>query len=130
MRIPRQRIDAFVDGLDSDIEQLDEHMIHEQVSEGAYNTETVGSIIDRISVLALKVYHWHELLRQGKVKFQVKFLVAADQFKFLTSQLGYLLVDMRLGKRQMRLFRQLKMYNDPELNPRMNVNGRDQAGQA
>jgi len=110
------------------IEQLDEYLINEQLGGGIYNTETLGSIIDRISILALKVYHWNELLEQGKKeKFRSKYLVAVDQHAFLVNELASLLADIRQGKRQMRLFRQLKMYNNLETNPKMQANGQSQA---
>lgn len=99
------------------IEKIDEYMFSEQSATGQYNTETCGSVIDRISILALKVYHWNELVVGGKKKFGPKLIVANDQYDFLVDELDSFIRGMQAGQRRMRLFRQLKMYNNAETNP-------------
>ncbi len=102
------------------IEELDEYFMDKQAGTGTYNTETVGSIIDRLSVLALKAYHWNELVNNGKRHYIDKYITARYQFLFLCDELCLLLDDMLCGKRQVRIFKQLKMYNNADTNPKMN----------
>lgn len=98
------------------IENIDEVIEEQQTDTGEYNSETVGSIIDRTSVLALKAYHWQELINQGMIKFLPKLEIAHQQFSFLCDRLDALLSEIRNGKKRIRTFRQLKMYNNPETN--------------
>lgn len=115
----KPQIDKYNQLRNDFIEKIDEYLISEQTDTGSYTIETLGSIIDRISIMALKVYHWSELVAAGNKKYAIKLAIAHDQYLFLTTGLADLLLDMRLGRRRMRLFRQLKMYNDPNTNQHM-----------
>lgn len=87
------------------------------------NTESIGWAIDRLSILALKIYHIQiELLRTEVSK---EHLITCEKRKhILLSQKNdlqlavcQLLEDIASGRKIMRVYRQLKMYNDPALNP-------------
>lgn len=87
------------------------------------NSETPGSIIDRLSINALKIFHMKEesirassseALRERACK---KHGILEIQRKDLVASFYELLDDISSGKRYFRLYKQMKMYNDPTLNP-------------
>ena len=96
-----------------DVVVVDSQPVH---SIGQYNSETVGSIIDRISVTELKVYHTGLLVTDGKTALNDRLQLLINQRAFLTDCLGTLTDEMAIGKRRIMLFKQLKMYNDPTTN--------------
>lgn len=98
------------------IEKIDEVAVAWQHGAGAANTETVGSLVDRLSVLALKKYHTAKFVDDGVAKLADRLPVLRDQYQFLLDGLGSLLLDLSTGNRHIRQFRQLKMYNDPLTN--------------
>ena len=91
--------------------------------EAPLNSESPGLMIDRLSILALKIYHTaeevdrtdapsrHAELNRGRLD------ILKEQRGDLANCLGALWTDVIAGKRRFKLYRQLKMYNDPELNP-------------
>jgi hypothetical protein len=85
------------------------------------NTETPTWAIDRLSILALKVYHFQIEAHRGddahRAKCQAKLDTLLTQRADLTLAIDQLLDDLAAGRRQMKLYRQMKMYNDPSLNP-------------
>ena len=87
------------------------------------HSETPGLVIDRLSILALKSFHTQEEIdRQGiredqRARNRERFAVLAEQLSDLTGCLGALWADVLAGQRRFKLYRQLKMYNDPTLNP-------------
>lgn len=87
------------------------------------NTETPGSAIDRLSILALRIYHLREQLERTDVdrehicSVQDKISTCRRQHEDLSTSLGQLLADLWAGRKRHRTYRQLKMYNDPALNP-------------
>jgi hypothetical protein len=104
------------------IEQIDDVIVPQQSHmwldpNGHFVTETPGSVIDRLSINTLKVYHWNEL-RLSNDKFTSKYHTAVRQQCFLTHALNLLLNDMASGTRQAMQYKQLKMYNNSETNPR------------
>lgn len=114
------------------IEQIDEAMLawFEQngipiAVDSAINSETPGNIIDRCSIMALKIYHMKEQTLRTDVSAD-HILNSAEKVKTLESQridlfsaLYQLIQDVRDGVRQFKTYRQFKMYNDPALNPRI-----------
>ena len=91
---------------------------------GAYiNTETPAWAIDRLSILALKIYHMRvETVREGateahKEQCNKKLQTLLEQRKDLSGSIDRLLKDIGSGKKFMKLYKQMKMYNDPTLNP-------------
>jgi hypothetical protein len=87
------------------------------------NTETLGSTIDRLSILALRIYHLAEQLeRQGTTHehregVSRKLAIALAQHDDLTHSAQQLADDLFAGRKRHKTYRQLKMYNDPALNP-------------
>ena len=85
------------------------------------NSESPGLIIDRLSILALKVFHTAEQLHRSTPEHQQRnhsrLLVLNEQRADLASCLDALWSDVLAGRRRFKLYRQLKMYNDPTLNP-------------
>jgi Protein of unknown function (DUF4254) len=85
------------------------------------NSESPGLIIDRLSILALKVFHTEEQLHRSTPEHQhrnqSRLLVLNEQRTDLAACLDALWSDVLAGRRRFKLYRQLKMYNDPTLNP-------------
>ncbi len=87
------------------------------------NTESPAWAIDRLSILALKIYHMQqEVDRPGAAAEHVaqcrqKLAVLNEQQKDLSTAIDTLLDDIENGKRYMKVYKQMKMYNDPALNP-------------
>lgn len=87
------------------------------------NTETPAWAIDRLSILALKIFHFDiEVNRLGVSeehhnKCLQKYNTLMTQKNDLTLAIDELLDDLSNGRRLMKLYRQMKMYNDPSLNP-------------
>lgn len=87
------------------------------------NTETPGSVFDRLSILALRIFHLREQLEREDVdqthfkKVEQKIAVCLMQQDDLEASLQDLLNDIFAGRKRHRTYRQLKMYNDPTLNP-------------
>jgi len=85
------------------------------------HSESPGLIIDRLSILALKIFHTHEQLHRSTPEHQrrnqTRLLVLNEQRTDLATCLDVLWSDVLAGRRRFKLYRQLKMYNDPTLNP-------------
>ncbi len=85
------------------------------------NSESPGLIIDRLSILALKIFHTEEQLYRStpehRDRNQSRLLVLKEQRTDLAACLDALWTDVLAGRRRFKLYRQLKMYNDPTLNP-------------
>jgi len=87
------------------------------------NTESPAWAIDRLSILALKIYHMNEEANresasdQHKLNCQNKLDVLLEQRQDLTLAIDDLLNDISEGKKYMKVYKQMKMYNDDELNP-------------
>lgn len=92
-------------------------------SDATINTESPAWAVDRLSILALKIYHMkEETLREDasashKEVCQKKLDVLLEQKKDLCLALNQLLQDISEGKKYMKVYKQMKMYNDQELNP-------------
>ena len=79
--------------------------------------------IDRLSILALKIYHMKEQVdrpeasAEHKAKCQAKLNVLLEQQVDLGTAINQLLDDIAAGRKYMKVYRQMKMYNDPSTNP-------------
>lgn len=87
------------------------------------NTESPAWAVDRFSILALKIYHMQEQVsrkdvsEEHKMQCQKKLDILLEQKKDLSTAIDQLLDDISEGKKYMKVYKQMKMYNDPELNP-------------
>lgn len=87
------------------------------------NTETPGSVFDRLSILSLRIFHMEEQLQRDDVdqahfdSVNQKIAICRLQQDELSNSLQELLDDIFAGRKRHRTYRQLKMYNDPSLNP-------------
>ena len=87
------------------------------------NTETPAWAVDRLSILALKIYHMQaeatrpDATAEHREKCQHKLNVLLEQRTDLSGAIDTLLDDLAAGRKRMKLYRQMKMYNDPSLNP-------------
>jgi len=87
------------------------------------HSETPGMMIDRLSILALKRFHTEEETRRASAKpahhqrNRERLAILDAQRSDLASCLDELWLDIQNGRRRFKLYRQLKMYNDPALNP-------------
>ena len=121
-RLNQQRND-HIEKLDDDlIGQLAEERITPQ-AKAPINSETPGSVIDRLSIMALRMYHMREQTARDDVdeahreKARTKLAVCQEQYKDLSNSLAELLTDIFAGRKRLKVYRQFKMYNDPTLNP-------------
>ncbi len=87
------------------------------------NTESPAWAIDRLSILALKIWHMQEQTERTDAdqthiqKCQAKLDVLKEQQKDLSTAIDQLLEDIQEGRKYMKVYRQMKMYNDPATNP-------------
>ena len=134
----KRAIDVLNQRRNDMIEQMDQYLLDElqkknfmYTSETEMNSETPGSIIDRLSINALKIYHMEEEIQRLDVtdehrkKCSGKFSVLQDQRNDLKKSLETLLADLSSGKKQLKVYQQMKMYNDEKLNPVLYQKGKN-----
>ena len=124
----KRRIDRSNQERTDLVEMIDSYFLQKfanvEIKAGAtINTESPAWAIDRLSILQLKIYHMRiEANREDSPEEQrnrcaEKLAVLLEQEKDLTSAIDMLLADMEAGKKYMKVYKQMKMYNDPSLNP-------------
>jgi hypothetical protein len=107
------------------VEKMDLWLIErlEQDTEAPLHSETPGLMIDRLSILALKIYHTHEEANRASAteghrsRNVARLVLLEEQRDDLAGCLDALWAAVLEGTRRFKLYRQMKMYNDPELNP-------------
>nr|WP_298997626.1 DUF4254 domain-containing protein [uncultured Allomuricauda sp.] len=124
----KRKIDASNQDRTDLVEYIDSYFLKkyqsvEVLSNATINTESPAWAIDRLSILALKIYHMQEEVNRTDAspehveKCASKFDVLLEQRKDLSSAIDQLLADIEAGKKYMKVYKQMKMYNDDELNP-------------
>ncbi|MCI5450938.1 DUF4254 domain-containing protein [bacterium] len=109
-----EQIDSYFYTMYSDTQPTDSATI---------NTESPAWAVDRLSILALKIYHMQEQVRrtdatdEHKAKCQAKLDILLQQRADLSLAIDQLLDDFANGRKYMKVYKQMKMYNDPSTNP-------------
>ncbi|WP_306012713.1 MULTISPECIES: DUF4254 domain-containing protein [unclassified Allomuricauda] len=124
----KRKIDASNQDRTDLVEYIDSYFLNKyqsvQVKDNAtINTESPAWAIDRLSILALKIYHMQEEVNRTDAsaehtqKCSEKLAVLLEQRKDLSTAIDQLLADIEAGNKYMKVYKQMKMYNDEELNP-------------
>ncbi len=124
----KRRIDRSNQVRTDMVEQIDDYFLAlyggvDALPGATLNTESPAWAIDRLSILILKIYHMQEeALRvdattEHRAKCATKLQVLLEQQTDLSTSIDELLAEISDGKKQMKVYRQMKMYNDPSLNP-------------
>lgn len=102
---------------------LDKYKDVQTAQDATLNSETVAWAIDRLSILALKIYHMSveatrtESSEEQRRACSLKLDTLLEQHEDLTGSINALLDDIASGKKFIKTYKQMKMYNDPSLNP-------------
>lgn len=124
----KRRIDRSNQERTDMVEEIDEQLRHKYADvailpDATINTETPAWAIDRLSILALKLYHMNaEVAREDadeahKNRCRAKLDVLKQQRIDLSSAIDSLLDDIAAGRKYMKVYKQMKMYNDKDTNP-------------
>jgi len=122
-RIDRSNQDRtdLVEEIDAYFRQLYSHV--KPLDDARLNTESPAWAVDRLSILALKIYHMKEqterpeATKEHRQRCQQKLEVLLEQQVDLSTAIDQLLEDIAQGRKYMKVYRQMKMYNDPATNP-------------
>jgi Protein of unknown function (DUF4254) len=124
----KHNIDALNQTRNDLVEAIDRALLEaagQQNPAAPLHSETPGLIIDRLSILALKIYHTAEEAHRTSAsqahhqKNSSRLALLQEQRADLAACLDVLWAEVLSRKRRFKLYRQMKMYNDPELNPMM-----------
>ncbi|MEH6408517.1 MAG: DUF4254 domain-containing protein [Leeuwenhoekiella sp.] len=124
----KRRIDASNQDRTDMVEYIDSYFLDkykevEPNDEASINTESPAWAIDRLSILALKIYHMQEEVSRTdaspahKEACQNKLNILLEQRADLSTAIDMLITDIENGDKYMKVYKQMKMYNDDELNP-------------
>ena len=124
----KRKIDASNQHRTDLVENLDAFFLNqykdvEVLKEAQINTESPAWAFDRLSILALKIYHMQEEASRAEASedhrqaCQKKLEVLLEQRTDLMSAIEQLLEDFKSGRKYMKVYKQMKMYNDDDLNP-------------
>lgn len=124
----KRRIDRSNQDRTDLVEQIDSYFRQQYANvkvlpDARINTESPAWAIDRLSILALKIYHMREQAEredapaEHREKCKAKLNVLLEQQIDLGAAIDQLLEDIEAGRKYMKVYRQMKMYNDPSTNP-------------
>ncbi|MFC6101843.1 DUF4254 domain-containing protein [Olivibacter domesticus] len=124
----KRRIDQSNQERTDTVEYIDSYYLDKfkdvgPLPDATINTESPAWAIDRLSILALKIYHMQlEATRlsaspEHRSQCNAKLQVLLEQRADLSGSIDQLLDDISSGKKYMKVYKQMKMYNDPSLNP-------------
>ena len=124
----KRRIDRSNQDRTDMVEELDSYFLQkyagvEVLPEAVINTESPAWAIDRLSILALKIWHMQEQASRAdadeehRARCRGRLDVLLEQRADLSQAIDTLLDDIAAGRRCMKVYRQMKMYNDPTTNP-------------
>ena len=124
----KRQIDASNQDRTDMVEYIDSYFLEKYKDasvkvDATINTESPAWGVDRLSILALKVYHMNEEATRNdasvehKTACQTKLDILLEQRVDLSTAIDTLLSDIEKGDKYMKVYKQMKMYNDDELNP-------------
>ncbi len=131
----KRRIDESNQYRTDTVEYIDSYFLQkyqtiETLPSAKINTESPAWAIDRLSILALKIYHMEqETLRSDASEAHIsacqqKLNILLEQRTDLSQSIDELLTAIESGEKYMKVYKQMKMYNDPELNPVLYTSGK------
>lgn len=125
----KREIDGFNQQRNNRMEAMDawlyEHLKPSNCADCSVHSETPGMIIDRLSILSLKVFHMElqtqrqEVTAEHRQQCLYKLAILREQQQQLQHCLIELFGEVQRGRRRFRVYHQFKMYNDPSLNPQL-----------
>lgn len=124
----KRRIDKQNQVRTDTVEYIDSYYLQKfanvvPLADARINSESPAWAIDRLSILALKVYHMQQETIRPDVSVahiqacQAKLATLLEQRQDLSQSIDELLKDIATGRKYMKVYKQMKMYNDPSLNP-------------
>ena len=124
----KRRIDKSNQDRTDLVEMIDSYFLDtyknvEVLPDATINTESPAWAIDRLSILALKIYHMRQeaerpdATAEHRDKCAAKLAVLLEQQRDLSSAINQLLADIAAGRKYMKVYKQMKMYNDTDTNP-------------
>ena len=124
----KRRIDASNQERTDTVEYIDAYYfnLYKDVPakpDAKINTESLAWALDRLSILALKIYHMKleanraEATEQHRKDCQLKLQILEHQQQDLSQSIDELMDDIQKGEKRIKVYKQMKMYNDPDLNP-------------
>ncbi len=124
----KRRIDASNQVRTDMVEYIDSYFLEQyetiqRSADATLNTESPAWAVDRLSILALKIYHMKaeaeraDATEEHRVACASKLTVLTEQRKDLSGAIDQLINDIVGGRKYMKVYKQMKMYNDPGLNP-------------
>jgi len=102
---------------------LDKYKGVKALPDASINTESPAWAVDRLSILALKIYHMRKEVERTdtdaahRQQCEAKLNILLEQRKDLSAAIDQLIEDIEAGRKYMKVYKQMKMYNDPALNP-------------
>lgn len=124
----KRRIDRSNQERTDLVEQIDSYFREEYKNvpikeDATINTESPAWAIDRLSILVLKIYHMRQETEridatpEHRQQCTTKLYILLEQEKDLSQAINQLIEDITKGQKYMKVYKQMKMYNDPALNP-------------
>jgi hypothetical protein len=124
----KRKIDASNQDRTDTVEYIDSYFLEkykdvDPKTEAKINTESPAWGVDRLSILALKIYHMNEeanrsnASQEHQMACKAKLNVLLEQRTDLSTAIDQLLEDIAQGEKYMKVYKQMKMYNDDEMNP-------------
>jgi len=124
----KRRIDLSNQDRTDLVEKIDDYFLNlystvELLPNATLNTESPAWAIDRLSILILKIFHMQEEVNRKEAtdehrnRCAAKLEILLIQQLDLSNSIDELISDISSGRKKMKVYRQMKMYNDPSLNP-------------